>query len=158
MVRGRPGRRRKSGVVEPAGGALFRYIETSALVAALLDEDATARVAVRGEGRRVASALTFTEAARALLQARIGGRLDLNEERAMLRRLRRFERRCETVAVSDAVLTRAARPFAVEPIRTLDAIHLATVELLGETPQLVTMVTRDRRVRDNARALGYAVD
>jgi hypothetical protein len=62
------------------------------------------------------------------------------------------------VAVTEAVLTRAGRPFPVEPIRTLDAIHLATAELLGEAPQLVTIVTRDARVRDNARALGYAVE
>ena len=54
-------------------------------------------------------------------------------------------------------MTRAARPFPVEPIRTLDGIHLATLELLGETPQLVTVVTREARVARNARALGYAV-
>ena len=41
--------------------------------------------------------------------------------------------------------------------RTLDAVHLATVEFLGEPPQLVTIVTRDERVRANARALGYMV-
>lgn len=28
--------------------------------------------------------------------------------------------------VSEAVLARARRPFPVEPIRTLDALHLAT--------------------------------
>lgn len=155
MVRRRSRRRIEA---LPEGGSLFRYIETSALIAAILDEDAAARVAVRGEGQRVASALTFAEAARALLHARIGGRLDADEERTALRRLRRFERRCETVAVSEAVLTRAARPFAVEPIRTLDAIHLATVELLGETPQLITVVTRDRRLRENAISIGYAVE
>lgn len=42
--------------------------------------------------------------------------------------------------------------------RTLDAIHLATLERLGEAPQLVTVVTRDARLRDNAKALGYAVE
>ena len=68
-----------------------------------------------------------------------------------------FERRCYIVGVTDAVLTRAGRPFPKEPIRTLDAVHLATAELLGEPPQLVTIVTRDARVRENARALGYAV-
>jgi hypothetical protein len=36
--------------------------------------------------------------------------------------------------------------------------RLATAELLGEPPPLVTVVTRDARVRDNARALGYAVE
>ena len=31
-------------------------------------------------------------------------------------------------------------------------------ELLGEPPSLVTIVTRDGRVRENAEALGYAVE
>jgi hypothetical protein len=70
---------------------------------------------------------------------------------------------CETAAslpcwpVTDAVLARVRRPFPVEPIRTLDAVHLATAELLGEPPPLTTIVTRDYRVRENAEALGYAV-
>lgn len=142
----------------PAGGALFRYIETSGLVAGLLDEDATARLAITGEGQRIASALTFAEAARALLHARIAGRVSPDDERALLRRLRRFAQRCEIFAISDSILTRAARPFAAEPVRTLDAIHLATIEEIGETPQFITIVTRDRRIRENAIALGYTVE
>jgi hypothetical protein len=46
---------------------------------------------------------------------------------------------------------------AIVWIRTLDAIHLATLERLGETPPLVTVITRDDRVARNARASGYAV-
>jgi hypothetical protein len=72
--------------------------------------------------------------------------------------LRRFERRCYVVAVTDAVLARVRRPFPVEPIRTLDAVHLATAELLGEPPPLMMVVTRDSRVRANAEALGYPVE
>jgi predicted nucleic acid-binding protein len=56
------------------------------------------------------------------------------------------------------VLERSGRPFPVEPIRTLDAVHLATAEMLGVPPQLVTIVTRDGRLRDNALALGYSVE
>lgn len=52
------------------------------------------------------------------------------------------------------MLTRAGRPFPVEPIRTRDAIHLATADLLGEAPQLVTVLTRDTRVHEHAQALG----
>jgi predicted nucleic acid-binding protein len=114
--------------------------------------------ALRGDGRRMTSALTFAEAARTVVQARVTRGLPPADERAALRGLRVFERRTDVVAVTAAVLTRAGRPFPVEPIRTLDAIHLATAELLGEAPQLVTIVTRDVRVRDNARALGYAVE
>ena len=79
------------------------------------------------------------------------------QERASVLALRRFERRCYVVAVTDAVLARVRRPFPVEPIRTLDAVHLATAELLGEPPPLMTIVTRDDRVRENAVALGHAV-
>jgi predicted nucleic acid-binding protein len=94
---------------------------------------------------------------RALVRARVAGRITLDEERVAIRALETFQRRCAIVTITDAVLTRAGRPFPVEPIRTLDAIHLATAELLGEPPQLVTIVTRDTRVRENAQALGYAV-
>ena len=41
---------------------------------------------------------------------------------------------------------------------SLDAVHLATAEQLGEPPALVTIVTRDTRVRANALALGFAVE
>jgi hypothetical protein len=141
-----------------AESASVRYIESSALVAALLERDAVALKSMRTKGRQVTSALTIAEAARAILRARAGARLTTDEERAAVRALRRFEHRSYVVAVTDAVLVRVRRPFPVEPIRTLDAVHLATLELLGEPPQLVTVVTRDARVRDNARALGYAVE
>lgn len=103
------------------------------------------------------SALTLAEATRGILRARVAGRLTPEQERAAIRSLKTFERRCTIVSITDSVLTRAGRPFPIEPIRTLDAIHLATLELLGEAPQLVTIVTRDTRVRDNAQALGYVV-
>jgi hypothetical protein len=46
----------------------------------------------------------------------------------------------------------------VQMVRTLDAVHIATAESLGEAPQLMSIVTRDHRVRENAKALGYAVE
>lgn len=102
--------------------------------------------------------MTFAEAARTIVRARVGERLTSDEERAAVRALRRFERRCYVVAVTDDVLARVRRPFPVEPVRTLDAVHIATAESLGEPPQLITIVTRDNRVRENATALGYSVE
>ena len=111
-----------------------------------------------GGTRHVTSALTLAEAGRAIIRARATGRLTAAEERAAVRALQVFERRCFILDVDRAVLARVRRPFPIEPIRTLDAVHLATTELLGEPPQVVTIVTRDVRVRDNARALGYIVE
>jgi predicted nucleic acid-binding protein len=136
----------------------IRYIESSALAAALLERDPDVRAAIRKKGHRITSALTLAEAARAIRRARVAGRLSAEQERASMRALLRFERRCYVAAVTDAVLARVRRPFPIEPIRTLDAVHLATAELLAEQPALVTIITRDDRVRDNAGALGYAVE
>lgn len=151
-------KRRAKAPGSSADTAGVRYIESSALVAALLERDAEALKSVRTRGRKVTSALTIAEAARAILRARATGRLRADQERAAVRALRRFERRCYVVAVTDAILARVRRPFPIEPIRTLDAVHLATTELLGEPPPLMVIVTRDVRVRENAQALGYAVE
>lgn len=134
-----------------------RYIETSALLAALLENDRGAKEAIRTTGHRITSALTLAEANRAVIRARTTGRLDADGERAAVRGLQTFARRCEIVAISDEVLTRAGRLFPIEPVRTLDAIHIATAELLGDPPPLIAFITRDKRVADNARALGYSI-
>jgi hypothetical protein len=62
------------------------------------------------------------------------------------------------VSVTEAILAHAGRRFPVEPIRTLDAIHLATAEALGDPAALVTIITRGLRVRDNAIASGHPVE
>ena len=151
---------KKGRATEPrfAGGSAFRYIETSALVAAGVERDVTATQAIRGEGIRFASALTFAEARRMLSVARQSGRLSPEVYRSRLSWVRRFERRCEVVDISATVLARLGRPFAVEPVRSLDAIHLATIEALEEDSAAIAVVTRDRRIAENARAMGYLVE
>lgn len=134
------------------------YIESSGLLAAILEKEASAIRSVRSASRPITSALTLTEANRAILGGRISGRLTAEREREALVALQTFEQRCTILMISDDVLLRAGRPYPAEPIRTLDAIHLATVQELGGPPQLVTMVTRDARIRENAIALGYAVE
>ena len=133
-------------------------MESSALVAALLEHDTAILKPPLAGIQHVTSALTLAETGRAIIRARATDRLTAAEEQAAVRALRTFERRCFILDVDRAVLARVRRPFPVEPIRTLDAVHLATAELLGEPPQVVTIVTRDVRVRDNARALGYIVE
>jgi len=132
-------------------------MESSALVAALLERDTAVMKKIPRGTQQVTSALTLAEAGRAIVRARATGRLTAEEEHAAVRALRTFERRCFILDVDRAVLARVRRSFPVEPIRTLDAVHLATAELLGEAP-LVTIVTRDDRVRKNAAALGYTIE
>lgn len=136
----------------------IRYIESSALVAALLQGDAAAKASIRAQGERITSALTIAETSRAILRARLAGRITAQQQRAAVLTVQRFARRSHLVNITEAILAQAGRRFPVEPIRTLDAIHLATAAALGEPSALVTIVTRDVRVRDNATALGHAVE
>jgi predicted nucleic acid-binding protein len=140
------------------GVPAWRYIESSALVAALLEGDAAAKASIRAQGQRVTSALTIAETTRAVLRARLSGRITAQQHRAALLTLQGFARRCHIVSVTETILNRVGRPFPVEPVRTLDAVHLATAEALGEAPVLVIIITRDFRVRENAAALGYPVE
>lgn len=134
----------------------LRYIETSALLAAILDRNPEAVGAIRADGLRIASALTFAEAGRVIVRGARAGVLSPRKQQAATRALRAFERRCHVVAITPEILSRVRLPFPVEPVRTLDAIHLATAEALGEPPILVTIVTRDARVERVAKALGYS--
>jgi hypothetical protein len=59
--------------------------------------------------------------------------------------------------LSPEVVERACRPFPNEPIRTLDAIHLATA-LVGHTLVPDTSVlSLDQRILACAEALGFDV-
>jgi predicted nucleic acid-binding protein len=55
------------------------------------------------------------------------------------------------------VAERARRPFPAEPIRTLDAIHLATAALANSLVPELAIVSLDRRVRRSARELGFTL-
>ncbi len=59
------------------------------------------------------------------------------------------------VELQPAVLARALEPFPA-PVRTLDALHLATMEFLRARGQVIELATYDARLADAARALGIA--
>ena len=59
--------------------------------------------------------------------------------------------------VDEWIWNRCSRPFPMEPVRTLDAIHLATVEKLGGIIDRLVVLCADDRIRANARALGFDV-
>lgn len=58
--------------------------------------------------------------------------------------------------LSPVILTRALSAFPV-PVRTLDALHLASLDYLREQRQSVELATYDRRMAEAARAMGIPV-
>ena len=71
--------------------------------------------------------------------------------------LRREKAHWDIVGLVDEVVERAGRRFPLEPVRSLDAIHLATALDLVEAHPDLHVLTLDVRLAENARALGLPV-
>ena len=136
----------------------LRYIESSALLAALLEHDPSALAALRARGRHVTSALTFAEAARGIIRARVAGRLTAALEQAAVRGLRTFECRYFIVDVNTLSSLASRGHFQWNPFGRSTRCTWPPQSCSMNHQRLVTIVTRDARVRDNARALGYSVE
>ena len=135
---------------------MILYAESSAVLAWLLGESAGAevRALLRGADRVVTSALTGVECSRALARARALARVTAAEELAALRLLDVAQSAWDIHDLSDAVLSRARGGFPHEPVRTLDAIHLATAVRVTAVIGSIRLLSLDERVRENAARLG----
>lgn len=127
-------------------GSRVTYLDSSAIVKLVVAEPESSVLwgYLLRRKPHVTSALAQTEVARALLP--LGP--------AAVRRGRDALRRLDLVRVNDRVLTAAGSLRPVE-LRSLDAIHLATAQLLGES--LARIVTYDDRLAAAAAAAGLAV-
>ena len=134
------------------------YLETSALVHWLLGQSRAAEVrrAVDRAEVVLTSMLTIVEVERVLIRAETQKAIRGGDGRRLRGLLNRAQASWMRMTVSAEVLARASRPFPVEPVRTLDAIHLATaLEFASSYPDL-RVLSFDRRVEENAEALGLA--
>jgi uncharacterized protein with PIN domain len=132
------------------------YAESSAVLAWLLDEPGQRAVvdALAGADQVVTSALTVIECSRALARARETKRVKPAEELAALRLLDQAAASWNVLDISDRVAERARGAFPHEPVRTLDAIHLATAMVFAEVLGSMRVLSLDDRVRENVSALG----
>jgi predicted nucleic acid-binding protein len=132
------------------------YLETSAVLTWLLGQSRAeeVRAAIDRADAIVTSTLTFAEAGRALVRAereQFVRAADAQKLRALLQRTRTG---WMAMVVSEQILARASQPFPEEPVRILDAIHLATaLEFIRAFPDL-GILSFDQRILDNAAALG----
>ena len=64
--------------------------------------------------------------------------------------------RLRLLELTPPVLARALRPFPA-PVRSLDALHLATIEFIRGQGETVELASYDNRLLAAARALGIAL-
>jgi hypothetical protein len=135
-------------------------------VIAYVDSSVVSRVVMRQPNRlveletctqRLTSLLTQLECLRAIDKARLDEGLDQDE--ILARRLVLFQqlRRMSRIAVARSMLDRAGSSFPL-PVKTLDAIHLATALQLRERRyHELVFATHDRQQGRAAAALGFEV-
>ena len=135
------------------------FVESSALVAWVLWEARGKEVAayLRATRRPWLSALAVPECFRSLFRAASLNRVDAAYVRAARRRVSALSAGCRVVPVDADILERAGQAFPVEPVRTLDAIHLASLERARAVCANIMLLSLDDRVRENAERQGVPV-
>lgn len=136
------------------------YAESSAIMSWLLGElpgAARVRILLASANTIFTSELTLLECDRTIHRAVHTGRL--NEHGANLARSRIESETTpwNVLRIGSDIMARARRSFPVEPLRTLDALHLATALRIGEFRPDLRMLSFDDRIRTNAAALGLGV-
>jgi predicted nucleic acid-binding protein len=132
------------------------YLETSALLHWILGQEHSEKVrsSIAAAKVTVTSTLTLTESNRALLRSEHDGSIrggDVSRLRGLLQRVQGAWMR---MGVTEDVLARAAGSFPREPVRTLDAIHLATALAFTEVFPDLSVLSFDERIVENSRELG----
>ncbi|MBI1735908.1 MAG: type II toxin-antitoxin system VapC family toxin [Candidatus Rokubacteria bacterium] len=135
------------------------YLESSAVLAWLFAEAAAAAVsAVLDDAEFVISSdVTRVECDRALIRARTVGALSEPRAVDVQARLDAIASHWHVLRVEPAVVERARRPFPGEPIRTLDALHLASAVIASGSVDDLALLTLDERIRRAGFALGFRI-
>ena len=123
------------------------YVDTSVALAELLAEDR----------RPPASLWADSPIASRLLEYEVWTRLharELADSHGEAARL--LIGRIALLELAPPLLARALGPFPT-PVRTLDALHLASVEYLREKRQSVRLASYDRRMIIAAESMGIAI-
>lgn len=132
------------------------YLETSALLAWLFGEPNALEVsrAIDEADLVVSSVLTLVEAERALVRTETLNVLNAGDTERLRGLLSRSRTGWTMMEISADVRARACRFFPIEPLCTLDAVHLATALLFMQAFPSLKLLSCDRRLLRNASALG----
>ncbi len=123
------------------------YLDSSVAIAHLFAEDCAPPDALWQEELTASRLLQYEVWNR--LNARRLARSHGEEARGLIESVALIE-------LSPPVLARALEPFPT-PVRTLDSLHLASIEFLRDRGQTIELASYDKRLIAAARALGIPV-
>jgi predicted nucleic acid-binding protein len=132
------------------------YLETSAVLAWLLGEPGAdwVRGVIDAATAVQTSRLTLVEAERGLVRAVHSGRVSEGDAARAGALLAGAARQWVVIAPGEGVCARAGQAFPIEPVRAMDALHLASALQAVRGEADLRMLSLDERVVRNAEALG----
>ncbi len=135
------------------------YAETSAVVAWLLDEEYSDRAWAQLAAADVifTSDLTLIECDRVFHRAAATGRVTASESLQLHAIIDTASAHWTLHGMDAEIVQRSRRSFPCEPVRALDAIHLATALAVRNLSPDMQVLSFDDRIRDNAASLGFRV-
>lgn len=135
------------------------YAEASSVLRWLFNEPLGQEILekLQSAPKVVCSRLTLIESHRAIRRAVLLELLREADAAEVRSTLAQAAARWAVLEISSEVASRAEQPFPVEPVRTLDAIHLASALTLRHSVSDLEVLSTDRRVRDNAAQLGFEI-
>ena len=132
------------------------YAESSAVLSWLLGNEQAARVlqALSAADLVFASDLTLVECDRVLIRAVHAGQLSEADAAERAARLADASEHWVLLRLDSEILERARRPFPAQPLRTLDALHVASALAARRTVRQLALLSLDQRVRRCGQQLG----
>jgi predicted nucleic acid-binding protein len=136
------------------------FVETSAVLRWLFAEvdGDSIRSTLASAEKVTSSRLALIETRRVLRRAEREGRITAAESADLLAVFAQASSTWAILEISEEVARRAEEGFPSEPVRTLDAIHLASALFLRQSFPDLVILTADERVRANAALLGFPAD
>ena len=133
------------------------YLETSAVLAFCLNEVRAPMVhsLLQADAQFHCSVLTLLESRRAITRHFA---LELINQKTMLmarRKLALLEALLRQIPIDGNIILLAGERYPIEPVRSLDAIHLASLMQMRTAWPDLELLSFDKRLLNNAKALGF---
>lgn len=128
------------------------YLDTSVVLRAVIESGLTPEVErkITDAEFLVTSRLALVESSRALLRARHVARVSETQLVDAQREIDAIWARCEIWELTPLICAAASQVAPLRPLRTLDALHLATYLVARRRIEGLELLTVDDRLRDAA--------
>lgn len=132
------------------------YLESSVISAWLLGEPLSSRIKnlLEVQDQVLTSSLSILETKRVLIRLEKMGKISPAIRKKIVGILEQSLKKWVIMEVDSEIIRTASDPFPVEPVRSLDAIHLATALKFLEAYPALQLASLDHRILANAEPLG----